>query len=780
LTGGLTASVTEERLGAFFKERHLVFAVWKGIALAIVASLSILASADTVQVTVDGNPISFPDAQPQMVNGRVLVPLRGVFEAMGATVLWDAPTQSIAANNGSRHVRLRIGEVEANVDGKVVEMDTPPEIFQGSTLVPLRFLGQALGASVDWEPQQNLVVLKTQRGQGGSIQAPPEQDVDQGSGTVGPVRMARISWIQGGVTWRPGDDVDWSDAAVNLPLREGAEIWVNPGARAEIQFDDGSFLRLGNGAIATLQTMFSDDQGEFTEIRLNTGTATLWLTNGMSTYQLDTPLASVKAGGPANLRIDDTNGLRLAVRSGQAQAQGDGQQLTLQSGDYLNLRDGNSPFAVGAAPGEDSWDQFWDRRIGFLAHPSPYLPSSIALVACDLDSYGTWSNDPQYGYCWHPRVADANWGPYQTGHWVWVSPFGWTWCATEPWGWAPYHYGTWCRSGGSWAWCPGPAQQYWSPAVVHFSSYNGSIGWCALAPAEVRYPPAISIGMRAGNWSLNFSIGGAACYYPSGGSYCEPRPWTNAVVNQTTNVYNVTRVTNIRTVYVSNNGFVPRNSRLVGGAAIVAQSEFGHGGGAYHAAPPNDQIFIKGQMFAPPSRGAVRFAGPTNVRPSADSFTPSHAFTAARPNPALFSRQVVRAALPGRAAAQAKPMPNSRALSRATPNVGTPRTRTNPGTPGRRNPAQSRSTGSLAPRPGTRPGNLNRRSRPTPPAPAGTKALSSTKPPRPNLSTRQPPKTKPIIVKSPRNIQKPAPGKTAQPKSKPKSKPKRDKNSPGG
>ena len=123
-----------------------------------------MALADTVQVTVNGNPVNFPDTQPQMVNGHVFVPLRGVFEAIGATVIWDEATQSISASTDRRHVRLRIGDLDASIDGRVVSMDTAPQISGGSTMVPLRFLSQSLGASVDWQPQQNLVAITSRSG----------------------------------------------------------------------------------------------------------------------------------------------------------------------------------------------------------------------------------------------------------------------------------------------------------------------------------------------------------------------------------------------------------------------------------------------------------------------------------------------------------------------------------------------------------------------------------------------------------------------------------------
>ena len=60
---------------------------------------------------------------------------------------------------------------------------------------------------------------------------------------TGPVRLARISYVRGNVTWRSEESSDWSAATRNLPLRQGAQIWVSEGGRAEIQFDDGSLLR---------------------------------------------------------------------------------------------------------------------------------------------------------------------------------------------------------------------------------------------------------------------------------------------------------------------------------------------------------------------------------------------------------------------------------------------------------------------------------------------------------------------------------------------------------
>src|SRR3569833_259825 len=91
----------------------------------------------------------------------------------------------------------------------------------------------------------------------------------------GPVRMARFSYISGNVSWRPDENSEWPDAQVNIPLRQGAQIWVTGSGRAEVQFDDGSYLRRGDAAVATLQSLYSEQNGEFTEVRLNDGLASL-------------------------------------------------------------------------------------------------------------------------------------------------------------------------------------------------------------------------------------------------------------------------------------------------------------------------------------------------------------------------------------------------------------------------------------------------------------------------------------------------------------------------
>jgi len=119
------------------------------------------ANAQNIGVTVDGRRVDFDGTQPKMVNNSVLVPLRGVFEEMGATVRWNQARQQVTAIRDNKKIQLIIGEHFANIDGRSVRLNTPARVENGSTLVPLRFLSEALGAQVRWNPNDMMVLVRT-------------------------------------------------------------------------------------------------------------------------------------------------------------------------------------------------------------------------------------------------------------------------------------------------------------------------------------------------------------------------------------------------------------------------------------------------------------------------------------------------------------------------------------------------------------------------------------------------------------------------------------------
>jgi Copper amine oxidase N-terminal domain len=127
--------------------------------LGMLALLQPQARAQEISVRVNGNSVAFADTHPQRRDGRVLVPLRGVLEEIGADISWNEATQTVKAHMGQRDIQLTLGSNTAMVNGQSVGLRVPAMRIGGSTMVPLRFIGEALGASVDWdEPRQQVSI----------------------------------------------------------------------------------------------------------------------------------------------------------------------------------------------------------------------------------------------------------------------------------------------------------------------------------------------------------------------------------------------------------------------------------------------------------------------------------------------------------------------------------------------------------------------------------------------------------------------------------------------
>ena len=150
------------------------------------------AAGAAVNVYVD-NKIQNYDVPADQVRGRVMVPLRGVFESLGAKVKYDAGPRRITANRGKREVVLYIGRRDAFIDGRRQTLDVPADTIRGRTMVPLRFVGEALGAKVKWQGSTRSVYITTTAA-GDNTTKPGGHSSDTG----GP-KIDRISVYPGGV-----------------------------------------------------------------------------------------------------------------------------------------------------------------------------------------------------------------------------------------------------------------------------------------------------------------------------------------------------------------------------------------------------------------------------------------------------------------------------------------------------------------------------------------------------------------------------------------------------
>ena len=113
-----------------------------------------------VGVKIDDQTINL-DPSPRIDNGRTLAPLRGIFEALGLTVSWDASTQTIVGTKDDTEITLQINSNTAMVNGTSVSLDVPAQIVNGSTFVPVRFIADSLGVSVNWNSQDKMVEITT-------------------------------------------------------------------------------------------------------------------------------------------------------------------------------------------------------------------------------------------------------------------------------------------------------------------------------------------------------------------------------------------------------------------------------------------------------------------------------------------------------------------------------------------------------------------------------------------------------------------------------------------
>jgi hypothetical protein len=119
---------------------------------------SVAVRADAPAVMVNGRLVSF-DQPPVEQAGRVFVPLRGVFEQLGATVVYD--NGLINATGNGRNISLHVGSTQATVNGQTQTLDVAPFVVGARTLVPLRFVAQALGAAVAWDQNSNTVRINS-------------------------------------------------------------------------------------------------------------------------------------------------------------------------------------------------------------------------------------------------------------------------------------------------------------------------------------------------------------------------------------------------------------------------------------------------------------------------------------------------------------------------------------------------------------------------------------------------------------------------------------------
>ncbi len=132
------------------------------LALAALLAVPLAGHAQApIHVVLNGTPLVFTGTQARQIKGSTLVPMRGIFEALGATVRFDKATQTVYGQKGATAIILPLGALTATVNGQPQSLPEAAQLINGTTLVPLRFISQSLGASVGWHPASSTVTIQT-------------------------------------------------------------------------------------------------------------------------------------------------------------------------------------------------------------------------------------------------------------------------------------------------------------------------------------------------------------------------------------------------------------------------------------------------------------------------------------------------------------------------------------------------------------------------------------------------------------------------------------------
>src|SRR5258708_5542645 len=433
-----------------------------------------------------------------------------------------------------------------------------------------------------------------------------------------PTRAGRIGYVQGSVSFQPSGQGDWLEAVPNRPLTTGDNLWVDKDGRAEVQIGSTS-IRLGPETSLTLLELGND----VTQLRLSMGSLFFRVRHfgGDDTFEVDAANLAFNVNQPGEFRLDvNGNGDQTSatVWRGEAEITGGGNSYRLQAGqqgtfsgtDQLNydVAEISSPDDFGR------WAMSRDEREDRV-RSREYVSDEMTGYE-DLDDYGRWHEVSGYGNVWTPGGVPGDWAPYRYGHWVFVSPWGWTWVEQEPWGFAPFHYGRWAFVDSGWCWIPGPVavRPVYSPALVAFVGgggfhggigIGGGVGWFPLGPGEVFVP-----------------------WYRTSPRYVQNVNITNTHVNvvQVTNVYN-----NVTVNHVTNVTYV--NQRVNNSVTVVNHDTF------VNARPVHDNIVRVDQRQIESAQ--VSHETVSNIRPARESVLGAGRPVQMKPPEQVMNREVV-------------------------------------------------------------------------------------------------------------------------------------------
>jgi hypothetical protein len=280
-------------------------------------------------------------------------------------------------------------------------------------------------------------------------------------------RIVRLSSIEGNVQIDRATGQGFEKAFANLPVTQAVQLKTGSDGRAEVEFEDGSTLRITPSTVVTFPDLSrASNGGTVSTVQIQEGMAYVnFLGAKDSVLNLAFARERVEVTKPAHLRVDvaDTDAT-IAVFKGDVSVSGESGTFDLSKKQTatFNMAD-KDRYTVANNLEEDPYDA-WDKSQSDYqrkyASNSYVSNSPYSYGASDLNYYGNYMNVPGFGMLWQPYFAGAGWSPYMDGTWMYYPGYGYQWVSGYPWGWMPYHYGNWVyvptwgwgwQPGGSWA-----------------------------------------------------------------------------------------------------------------------------------------------------------------------------------------------------------------------------------------------------------------------------------------------------------------------------------------
>jgi DNA segregation ATPase FtsK/SpoIIIE-like protein len=309
-----------------------------------------------------------------------------------------------------------------------------------------------------------------------------------------PARVGRIALTQGPVNISSEVGEEAAAALVNWPVTSSNQIVTQRNGRTEIRVGSTSVRLDGDSALDVVE--LDDDT---LRLHLHYGSLSLRVRNpeALRGLEISTPQGLVRMKEAGRLRIDservrDTT--TVSVFEGTAQVDGGGSSLAVRAGRRVDVHEDDVRTAQAQRDSFDDWSLQRDERDARTT-ADRYVTTEMTGYE-ELDQYGAWRDDSEYGPLWTPRSVAADWVPYRDGRWTYLAPWGWTWVDNAPWGYAPSHYGRWVMVRQRWSWAPGRniGRPVWAPALVGWvggNSWNLAFndnGTRRNAPAQGWYP----------------------------------------------------------------------------------------------------------------------------------------------------------------------------------------------------------------------------------------------------------------------------------------------------